>query len=449
MVDASKLRVDPAASRLFGDDVVAQLAAMIDPRTGECGECHQPLGEVPVSLGVHRTAEALLVVPAHAACRPATLTEYAAGQLPAAPASMYKTAAVGLPLPADPATGQPRMLVAALLNPSVDVQAGRIVDGTWHSLWQDPGRIPGLAPLTAAGALPAGPATWGVTLPDETSMVVRSAFEQYRVPLPGWMRQVVHDSGACLVLVTDHVHTTDVDGENIGLADLEAAAEAGQLFGALAQLDAQPVVRFAAQEQAARELAAHGAPDGLSAPTTSTELAAAAADTTACARAVFADDPAIGLGALEARTSAGDRPVRVPVLLLEPRIALHIVEPGPNASAPREQHAEVAVGNGLQRALPGPTTLSLARAWQVRSRDGVVDLVAPGGDTVASGPLVAAPAWLDSADQLGCVLVIYGVAIGVRPAPGRPFSGDADRRAELDESRRAGAVAWGLVAWQG
>ena len=58
------------------------------------------------------------------------------------------------------------------------------------------------------------------------------------------------------------------------------------------------------------------------------------------------------------------------------------------------------------------------------------------------------PAWLSAAASGHDVLVIYGPAVGVADAPGHTEPTDAGRRDELDQFRRIGYVAAGIVEYQ-
>jgi hypothetical protein len=137
------------------------------------------------------------------------------------------------------------------------------------------------------------------------------------------------------------------------------------------------------------------------------------------------------------------------VLLLEPRKAM-VIQSRETGETEHEVRAENAVGQGLQRLLPGVVVLDVARDWALRRSGPQVELIAPFGQLLARAEMRRfPPGWLAAADELGYVLVIYGTRIGMRTPPGARSYNDDDRRAELDGSRRAGAAAWGLVQWTG
>lgn len=490
------VRTDPDVAGFLGDVVLAELASMIDDGIGECDVCHRPLGQVPVSLTVHAPerpgsdsdsdSDSVLVLPAHAACRASKLDRYQPGYAPFGPANTYAINAFVLQVtvvqpgrPGQPdGPGQERSIAAVLVNPSVDVQSGRMVDGHWRSLWELQPARDGLVAITDAAPVPPGPAAWGArlstdptaaalptergsTLPSGPVLTVTGPGVSLRVHVADDFQAVLEGAGSCLVFMSDTVHATEIvrDGTVIGvgvdMADLGRARKAGRLFGVWAQLGAEPVAQPLPYPDRAAQAGLTPGPGGRI-PATTEEMQEVLGDVEVEVRAAFSDHPAIGLDRIASGNPDGTiTPVRMPVLLLEPRRAMMLDHTAADAPV-REAHAEIAIADGLTRALPNSTSLlNTARDWQLRTppstrtggtHSGTVELVTPAGNVLASGMLRYPPGWADAARSIGHVLVIYGVRVGVRPPAGQSYN-DRDRRAELDDSRQVGAAAWGIVAW--
>lgn len=183
------------------------------------------------------------------------------------------------------------------------------------------------------------------------------------------------------------------------------------------------------------------------------------------ARAVFSDHPAVDLGARRdtptgpAKVStfgAGAAPVGfptsspettegLPVLLVEARHAL-IYTVGSGAQAELQVQAMCFDGFTMWT---GVAMLARAQGWRLRRRDSDhLELRGPRG--LWAAPAVRPdPQWLLAAASQHDVLVIYGPTIGVREEPehGHTFADDSQRRAELEEFRRIGFVAAGIVSF--
>ena len=173
-----------------------------------------------------------------------------------------------------------------------------------------------------------------------------------------------------------------------------------------------------------------------------------ARDLDAEARATFTDDQALGLGGVA--PAPGESPAtteQVPVLLLEPRMAMMMVDPTTGEAT--EGQVEAIIKAGLQRLTWPATLLEPAAGWTVqRTGDGIELRDAHGGPWVRCTVLLE-PRWVSAAVSWGQVLVLYGVRLGVRIPPnlGNRRYGLTERRVELKQARQAGIVAAGFVRW--
>jgi hypothetical protein len=173
-----------------------------------------------------------------------------------------------------------------------------------------------------------------------------------------------------------------------------------------------------------------------------------ARDLDAEARATFTDDQALGLGRVApAPDESSATTEQVPVLLLEPRMAMMMVDPATGEAT--EGQAEGIIKAGLQRLTWPAALVQPAAGWTLhRTADGIELHDALGGPWVRCAVLLE-PRWVSAAVSWGQVLVLYGVRLGVRvpPKQGSRRYGPAERRAELKQARQAGIVAAGFVRW--
>jgi hypothetical protein len=157
-----------------------------------------------------------------------------------------------------------------------------------------------------------------------------------------------------------------------------------------------------------------------------------ARDLDAEARATFTDDQALGLGRVAPTPGESSATTeQVPVLLLEPRMAMMMVDPATGEAA--EGQAEAIIKAGLQRLTWPAGLVQPAAGWTLhRTADGVELRDAHGGPWVRCAVLLE-PRWSQ-------VLVLYGVRLGVRvpPKQGSRRYGPAERWAELKQARQAG-----------
>jgi hypothetical protein len=453
-VDRGQLRTDPELDRTLGATALADLAELIEPSRGECDACHQLLGTSPVALTVRRTSdpsEAMTVLPTHAACRPAGLETYRPGCAPPTPQATFMSLVFAMPVTVEvPArrrrpwsrpttTMQQAELPAMLVNPSLDIQTGFVVDGAWRGQWERSLDVHGLTAITDEQLTPPDePVPWSIELDAATGdvLVTTPIREQYSAPTGEDFRRLLAADGRCLVFVSDTARYRD---GRLSMAELGAARRAGRLFAAWAGLG-QP-----AAVQPLPGADSTSVPDGAQALADTGELAEAMADTSVEVRASFSGHPAVDLTGVELpEPAAGPARRGVPVLLLEPRTTVAMRS---RDGVAREVHAENAIAAGLERARPDQAVLlNPARGWSLRHTAGAVELRTPAGAVMAHGRLRTPPGWADAAEALGAVLVLYGTRVGVRPTPGRPYNDD-DRRAEIHHTRELGAAAWGLVAW--
>jgi hypothetical protein len=173
-----------------------------------------------------------------------------------------------------------------------------------------------------------------------------------------------------------------------------------------------------------------------------------ARDLDAEARATYTDDHAVGLGRVA--PAPGESPAttdQVPVLLLEPRTAM--VMTNPETGEVTEGQVETIIKAGLGRLTWPAALVQPAVGWSLqRMGDGIELRDAHGGPWVRCAVRLE-PRWISAAVSWGQVLVVYGVRLGVRVPPnqGNRRYGSAERRAELQQARRAGIVAAGFVRW--
>lgn len=458
-VDPGRLRVDPEVAHLLGERGVAAAAALIEP-LGDCWVCHQPLGgDVPLSLTARRRRlvadqEQVVVLPAHAACAPSRVKADSAYP----PASTYKIGAVLLPAQQEKVRGplhrrrmQTGWVPTVLINPSADVQVGRIVEGQWQARLDSDGldELLKTTRLSPQQPLPPAATTWGAELnqgsKDSPALTLTDpARQSYQVSVVYQpFVEAVHGAGAVLVLVSDVLRVNAVIGDagRVDSGAIADAIEAGVVLGAWAELGAAPAPIHVPE----RGDPPGGIPANATKPSTVEEMHKEADDVRVAARASFADHPAVGLDPLVPKT-VGLAGQRLPVLLLEP-YRIIVVTNRRTGEFEHEIRVENAVGLGLQRLAPGVSLLDVARDWTVHQNGRQVSLRAPFDQVVAETELRFPPAWLAAAEAVGHVLVIYGPEVGVRPRAGARSYNDDDRRAELHRSRRAGMAAWGLVRW--
>jgi hypothetical protein len=171
-----------------------------------------------------------------------------------------------------------------------------------------------------------------------------------------------------------------------------------------------------------------------------------ARDLDAEARATFTDDQALGLG--QVAPPPGESPAtteQVPVLLLEPRMAMMMVDPTTGEAT--EGQVEAIIKAGLHRLTWPAALVKPAAGWTLqRTADGVELRDARGGPWVRCAVMLE-PRWVSAAVSWRQVLVLYGVRLGSvsRPNQGNRRYNPAERRAELKQARQAGIVAAGFV----
>ena len=159
---------------------------------------------------------------------------------------------------------------------------------------------------------------------------------------------------------------------------------------------------------------------------------------------LLSDDPALAMGPLPpGLVDADGEPVRLPVVLFEPRRAIAITLPDGSS---QEMQAEAIIQAGFTRWRPVVAFEQLPE-WSVRqTSSGGLELWDHGG-IWARGPVKPDLTWLAAATRLGLVLAVYGIQVGVR-APGPGPWGPAERAAEVRSARAAGIVAAALVPWR-
>jgi hypothetical protein len=173
-------------------------------------------------------------------------------------------------------------------------------------------------------------------------------------------------------------------------------------------------------------------------------------------RALFVDDPVLGMGSVVTGLSPDGEPVadgtadQVPVALFEPRRAMMLRHQDGRL---REAQAEAAITLGLRPFLAGLATLERATGWVLRRLPGNsgLELVDSTGSVFSRFEEPITPEWVSAAASAGDVLVLYGTSIGVRLPEGVTEAdyAPAKRAAELKQSRQLGTVAAGFVPWVG
>ena len=173
-----------------------------------------------------------------------------------------------------------------------------------------------------------------------------------------------------------------------------------------------------------------------------------ARDLDAEARAIYADDQAVGLGRVAPTPGESLATTdQVPVLLLEPRIAMVITNP--ETGEVTEGQVETIIKAGLQRLTWPAALVQPAVDWSLRrTGDGIELCDAHGGHWVRCA-VTLEPRWVSAAVSWRQVLVLSGIRLGVRvpPTQGSRRYGPPERRAELKQARQAGIVAAGFVRW--
>jgi hypothetical protein len=107
-------------------------------------------------------------------------------------------------------------------------------------------------------------------------------------------------------------------------------------------------------------------------------------------------------------------------------------------------------GRGLVALPPRFTAELLSSLLSVRASGMDTELVTKQGDVLGAGLLADVPAGWHAAVAAagGQLIVVYGCAIGVRPAVlGKPLPAVA-RRGELARSQADNLAAWGLAGWR-
>lgn len=427
----SSLRLDPDVARYLNGPVLDAVAHRVEA-TGDCVVCNRPLGEGPVSLTLDWSElpeRFAYVLPAHAACQPSTLIKRGRFEISPVPAPTHRCVSFMTP----------QVGPVFLLNQSVDVLTGGIVEGRWIDEpaflfeGEPAAAMKGLEKIDPADhPVPSPAARWGAHLNRRRHEITVTDPQggTYTCNAEPDLEQAVQESGRLLVMVTEEVRTATVKT----LVEIVTAMEGGHVYAAWA------VVGASAADIALTDRSGIPTPAAASRITSTAQMTQAMEDTQVNVRAAFSDHPALQLTAPDAA---------VPVLLLEPEHTFARVSPDGDA---QDLRVESAIGAGLTRTPPVPATaiLDRARDWSVRTTTRLgrteVQLVAPFDRVVAQGSLRYPPRWKEAADGHGAVLIIYGPMIGVRSPRGRSYN-DADRYEELTTHRARGMVAWGLVTW--
>jgi hypothetical protein len=157
------------------------------------------------------------------------------------------------------------------------------------------------------------------------------------------------------------------------------------------------------------------------------------------------------LGSLRIEAPYSERPdhddAPVPVAIIETPTTVR-VPLADHGSRTCDVRAAISVKLGLH--LLGATTAAVPPAPNWRFEYGKPSaLLDPTGTALATFTVPDDPEWLRHARRHGAVAVIYGTHVGVkRPGILPPWMyDDAARAAELQTSRREGAVTCGLVAF--
>lgn len=171
-------------------------------------------------------------------------------------------------------------------------------------------------------------------------------------------------------------------------------------------------------------------------------------------RALFADDPAVGLGAaatnlIDGRLVSDDVTEQIPVALFEPRRAVMLRNSSTGEVSEAQVMAAIQLGLGPFRF--HVVTIENAEGWTLGRRSGGsgLELRDPSRNVFSRTDSAVDPAWVSAAVSQGHALVLYGPKVGVRPPEGYTDATYPDRlrAAEIKESRQAGIVAAGIVRW--
>ena len=158
---------------------------------------------------------------------------------------------------------------------------------------------------------------------------------------------------------------------------------------------------------------------------------------------LLSDDPALAIGApVPGTLDADGEPVRLPVVLFEPRRGLGATR---GDGSRQELQAEAIIQAGFTRWRP-TAVFNEEPGWSVRQTLHGLELW-EGDGLWARGTSKPNIAWSAAAGRLGAVLAVYGVRLGVRAPQHGPW-GSAERAAELRAGRAAGIVAAALVPWR-
>jgi hypothetical protein len=155
-------------------------------------------------------------------------------------------------------------LPVALINPSVDVQVGTLLDRRWRSQLSEDHHLQGLQHLTPASPLPTGAATWGAHVAEDAGRPVldlASPGDTYRAGLQPDLADVVARAGRVLVIVSETAKVADLLSTGRGDAIADAIA-AEQAYGAWAEIGGSATeVAFQRQDdvQPEHDLSGYGA----------------------------------------------------------------------------------------------------------------------------------------------------------------------------------------------
>jgi len=403
---------------------------------GECARCAGVLGSTGVSISVWtvRPLHLTAVVPTHTRCR--TSGCVTVEELP--PPTHNSVVFRGLHAPPPPAARRRwwRPTVATpsttmtpltvLINPSRDIQIGEVLDGRWVSDLDRNHVTYGLDPMVQGQPQNE---SWGAFAGvDDPTVHLEGPGQSYTVNVTG-IPDPAADQDRIVVLVSDRVKAGTIVAERSPAAVAEAPA--GTVYGALAVVGSAPAdlpLPLSGQAWAPE------AP-GREWVRTTSAVRSQEADTSCNLRATFANDPSVAL-----------LPTPAPVLLVEPLRAV--------VAAHTQGGAELRVtnarGRGLAALPPRVTAQPPSSPLSVRTRGMDTELLTKQGDVLGAGPLADVPAGWHAAVAAagGQLIVVYGCAIGVRPAaPGKPFPAAARRR-ELAHSQTGNLAAWGLARWR-
>jgi len=157
----------------------------------------------------------------------------------------------------------------------------------------------------------------------------------------------------------------------------------------------------------------------------------------------LSDDPALRIGSAVGLLDADGEPVRLPVVLFEPRAAVGVTLPD---GTRQEMQTEAIIQAGFSRWRP-VTAFERLDDWSVRQTKGGVELWDHGGIWARARATNPDLAWYAAAGRLGMVLAVYGPRVGVRRPPRGAWT-PTEQAAELRNSQAAGIVAAALVPWR-